>query len=75
MKVLIGLLGIASFLAGATGAFGDAPCQKCTHDMEVQYRKCLQSKPQETCAQEEQEAAKICVALCNPNSGSKAEQP
>jgi hypothetical protein len=67
MKVLMGLLGAASLLAGANGAFGDVPCQKCTHDLQVQYRKCIDSKrPQETCAKEELEAAKICVAICNP---------
>ena len=67
MKVLIGLLGAASFLAGAHSAFGDVPCRKCTHAMQVQYRKCIDSKkPEETCAKEELEAAKICVAICNP---------
>jgi hypothetical protein len=67
MKVLMGLLGAVSLLAGANSAFGDVHCQKCTHDMQVQYRKCIDSKkPQETCAQEELEAAKICVAICNP---------
>jgi hypothetical protein len=67
MKVLMGLLGAASLLAGANGAFGDVPCQKCTHNLQVQYRKCIDSKrPQEICAQEEIEAAKICVAICNP---------
>jgi hypothetical protein len=67
MKVLMGLLGAASLLAGANGAFGDVPCQKCTHNLQVQYRKCIDSKrPQESCAQEELDAAKICVAICNP---------
>jgi hypothetical protein len=67
MKVLIGLFGIAFFLTAANSALGDVRCQKCTHDMEVQYRKCLESKKsQETCAKEELEAAKICVAVCNP---------
>jgi hypothetical protein len=67
MKVLMGIFGMVSFLAGANSAFGDVPCQKCTHDMQVQYRKCLESKKsQETCAKEELEAAKICVAICNP---------
>jgi hypothetical protein len=67
MKVLMGLLGAVSLLAGANGASADARCQKCTQAMQVQYRKCIDSKkPQETCAQEELEAAKICVAICNP---------
>jgi hypothetical protein len=68
MKVLMGLLGAVSLLAGANAASADARCQKCTQDMQVQYRKCIDSKkPQETCAQEELEAAKICVAICNPH--------
>jgi hypothetical protein len=67
MKVLIGFLGAVSLLAGANSAFSDVPCQKCTHDMQVQYRKCIDSKkPEETCAKEELEAAKKCVAICNP---------
>jgi hypothetical protein len=67
MKVLTGLLGALSLLAVANGALGDERCRKCTHEMQVQYRKCIQSKkPHETCAQEELEAAKLCVAICNP---------
>lgn len=66
MKVLMGFLGAVSLLAAANGAFGDVPCQKCTHDMQVQYRKCIDSKkPEEICAKEELEAAKKCVAICN----------
>ena len=67
MKVLMGLVGVACLLAAASSALGDVPCQKCTHDMQVQYRKCIDSKkPEETCAKEELEAAKRCVAICNP---------
>jgi hypothetical protein len=67
MKLLVGLLGTVYFLAGASTALGDVPCQKCTHDMQVQYRKCLKGgKDQATCTKEEQEAARVCVAICNP---------
>ena len=67
MKVLMGLLGAVSILGGASSAFGDAACQKCTHEMQVEYRKCMQSgKAQETCTKEQQQAAQICVAMCNP---------
>jgi hypothetical protein len=66
MKVIVGLLGAVAFLAGASNALGDAACQKCTHDMQVQYRKCMQSgKAQETCTKEQQEAAQKCVTTCN----------
>jgi hypothetical protein len=76
MKVFIGLVGIVCFLAAATGALGDVPCQKCTHDMQVQYRKCLQSgKAQETCMKQEQETAQICVAICNPKPIEPAGEP
>jgi hypothetical protein len=67
MKLLMGFLGAVSLLAVANSAFADAPCQKCTHDMQVQYRKCMDTKKsQEVCTKEELEAAKICVAICNP---------
>lgn len=67
MKVLMGLLGAVPLLAGVSSAWGDVPCQKCTHDMQVQYRKCMESKkPQETCTKEQLEAAQRCVAVCNP---------
>jgi hypothetical protein len=76
MKVLMGLVGVVCFLAAATRAFGDVPCQKCTHDMQVQYRKCIESKkPQEICTKEEQETAQICVAICNPKAIAPASQP
>jgi hypothetical protein len=76
MKLLMGLAGIVCFLAAATSALGDAPCQKCTHDMQVQYRKCIQSgKAQETCTKEELETAQICVALCNPKPIEPAREP
>ena len=75
MKVLRGLVGVVCLLAGASSALGDVPCQKCTHDMQVQYRKCLQSgKAQETCTKEEQEAAKICVTTCNPKPNDPASE-
>jgi hypothetical protein len=76
MRMLIGLLGTMAFLAGGSGALGDVPCQKCTHDMQVQYRKCMQSgKAQETCTKEEQETAQKCVAICNPKPIEPASQP
>ena len=76
MKVLMGFLGAVSLLAGANSAFADVPCQKCTHDMQVQYRKCIQSgKAQETCTKEELETAQICVALCNPKPIEPAREP
>jgi hypothetical protein len=67
MKVLTGLLGAVCFLAGAHSALGDAACEKCTHEMQVQYRACLRSgKDQATCGKEQQSAAQACVAICNP---------
>jgi hypothetical protein len=67
MKLFAGLLGTVAFFAGASGALGDAKCQKCTHEMQVQYRKCLKSgKDQAACAKEQLEAAQVCVAICNP---------
>jgi hypothetical protein len=67
MKVFRELVAIVGFLAVSSIALGDVPCQKCTHDMQVQYRKCLQSgKAQEVCTKQEQEAAQICVSICNP---------
>lgn len=68
MKVLIGLGG-ALFLVAATGAWGNAACEKCTHEMQVQYRSCLRSgKDQATCGKEEQAAAQACLVICNPKS-------
>jgi hypothetical protein len=67
MKVLIGLLGAASFLAGASSALGDAACQKCTHDFQVQYRTCLRDgKDKATCSKEQQAAVQACLVICNP---------
>ena len=67
MKALIGFLGAVAFVAGASSALGDVPCQKCTHDMQVEYRKCLKTKKDEAiCAKEELETAQVCVAICNP---------
>ncbi len=67
MKLLAGLLGTAALFAGAGAALGDAKCQKCTHEMQVQYRNCLRSgKDQAVCAKEQLEAAQVCVAICNP---------
>ena len=69
MKVLIGFLGAALFLVGANSALGNAACEKCTHEMQVQYRECLRSgKDQATCSKEEQAAAQSCLAICNPKS-------
>jgi hypothetical protein len=66
MKILTGLLGAVFFLAGAGTALGDAACEKCTQNMQVQYRSCLHSgKDPATCGKEEQAAAQACVAICN----------
>jgi hypothetical protein len=68
MKILLKLLCGVLFLAGATTAFAGAACQKCTHDLQVQYRACRQSgKDQETCGKEQQAAAQACVAICQKN--------
>jgi hypothetical protein len=75
MKVLIGLLGAASFLAGANSAWGDAACEKCTHEMQVQYRNCLRSgKDQATCGKEEQAAAQACITICNTKISDPGSQ-
>jgi hypothetical protein len=67
MKMLAGLAGTLWLLGAMSSAWGDAPCQKCTHDMQVQYRNCLKSgKDQAVCTKQEQEAAQTCVAICNP---------
>ena len=66
MKLFMGLLGMVSFFAGANSALGDAACQKCTHDMQVQYRTCLRSgKDQATCSKQQQAAAQACITICN----------
>jgi hypothetical protein len=68
MKVLLSFLGGALFLTGATTALGGGDCQKCTHDLQVQYRACLQSgKGQETCNEQQQTAARACVKICQKN--------
>jgi hypothetical protein len=65
MKLFIGFFGAVAILGGAGSASGDVPCQKCTHNMEVQYRECLQSgRAHEICAKQEQEAAQKCLAIC-----------
>jgi hypothetical protein len=72
MKVLLRLIAVACLL-DASSALGDAPCQKCTHDMQVQYRQCLQSgKTQEICTKQELDTAQICVAVCNPKPSGPA---
>ena len=66
MKVLMGFLGALSYLAGASSALGDAACEKCTHEMQVQYRNCLRSgKDQATCSKEQLAAAQACITICN----------
>ena len=45
MKKLAGFLAAVTFFAATSAALADAACQKCTHDMQVQYRKCLCTKP------------------------------
>jgi hypothetical protein len=65
MRVLIGLLGAVSFLAGAGSALGDAACEKCTHDFQMQYRTCLrEGKDKDTCSKEQQAAMQACVVIC-----------
>lgn len=74
MKMFVGFFGAVAFLAGAGNALGDAACEKCTHDMQVQYRRCLQSgQAQATCTKEEQEAAQKCVAICNGGSNPRSD--
>jgi hypothetical protein len=66
MKIFVVLIGALSFLAGANGARADAACEKCTHNMQVQYRTCLRDgKDQATCNKEQQVAAQACVVICN----------
>ena len=68
LKILMGFFGALAYLAATGTALADSTCEKCTHDIQVQYRKCLQSgQAQATCAKEEQEAAQKCVAICNPH--------
>ncbi|HEY2779473.1 MAG TPA: hypothetical protein VGI90_01760 [Steroidobacteraceae bacterium] len=67
MKVLLSSLCGILFLAGATTSLAGVACQKCTHDLQVQYRKCRQSKDQETCSKEQQAAAQACVEICQKN--------
>jgi hypothetical protein len=75
MRVFIGLLGAVCFFAGASSALGDTACEKCTHEMQVQYRACLRNgKDQATCGKEEQAAAQACVAICNHRSSDPAGQ-
>jgi hypothetical protein len=67
MKLLVGLLGTVALFAGASSAWGDARCQRCTHEMQMQYRKCLKSgKDEAVCKKAELETAQLCVAVCNP---------
>jgi len=66
MKLFMRIAGAVALLAGAGSAWGDAACQKCTHDMQVQYRECLKSgRAQAICTKEEQETAQKCIAICN----------
>ena len=66
MNVLAGLVLAVIFFAAPGAAQANEACQKCTHDMQVQYRKCLQSgKDQAICAKEEQETAQKCITVCN----------
>jgi hypothetical protein len=66
MKLFMRIVGAAAFLAGAGSAWGDAACEKCTHEMQVQYRECLKSgRAQAVCTKEEQDAAQKCITICN----------
>jgi hypothetical protein len=75
MKVLASLLVAVTFFAAPGAAPANEACQKCTHDMQVQYRRCLQSgKDQAICAKEEQETAQKCITVCNTGvKGPQAE--
>jgi hypothetical protein len=65
MKVLMGLIGAVSLLAGAGSALGDAACEKCTHNFQQQYRVCLrEGKDKATCDKEQQAAMQACVEIC-----------
>ena len=77
MKMLFAGLFAALILIGAVGgALADAVCQKCTHDMQLQYRECLQKgHAQEVCAKQELEAAQKCVAVCNTNKAPADSHP
>jgi hypothetical protein len=68
MKVSLGVLGVVMLLVAATPAFAGAACQKCTHDIQVQYRECRKKgKDQETCSKEGQVIAQACVVTCQGN--------
>jgi hypothetical protein len=69
MKLFMVILGAVVFLGGAGSAWGDAACQKCTHDMQVQYRDCLKSgRAQADCTKEEQDTARKCISVCKTQS-------
>jgi hypothetical protein len=68
MKILLSILGCVLFLAGATTVLGGSACQKCTHDLQVQYRECLKGgKGQESCNEQQQTAARACIKICEKN--------
>ncbi|HTD73001.1 MAG TPA: hypothetical protein VK652_05705 [Steroidobacteraceae bacterium] len=68
MKVLLSLLAGTLFLAAATTALAGGDCQKCTHDLQVQYRECLKSgKAQEMCNEQQQASARACIKICQKN--------
>jgi hypothetical protein len=72
MKGMFGLLAALVMVMGATSAFADAACEKCTHDLEAKYRACRQSgKDQDTCSKEGQAPANACVVTCQ---GKKAAE-
>ena len=65
MRTFLGIFATAALLSGASAAFADSECQKCTHDMQVKFRECLKkTKDQDTCTKEEQATAQTCVAIC-----------
>lgn len=75
MKLFMGFFGAVAFLAGAGSAWGDAACEKCTHDMQVQYRECLKSgRAEAACAKEEQETAQKCITICNTKLSADANE-
>ena len=68
MRAFLSLLCGALILAGATAAFAGVACEKCTHDLQVQYRACIKNgKSQEVCGKEEQAAAQTCITICQQN--------
>jgi hypothetical protein len=68
MRDFLRIFAAVMLLAGATPAFSGSECQKCTHDIQVQYRECRQKgRDQETCSKEQQASVQACVVTCQGN--------